>query len=307
MKTTIYNGFYQERADLRDNGAPNASFGFMENIRVGEYFTLYDFLHGHCDEFAAGLSDCYGYSIECIIGSSNLLVHAYCTDDLNGVKAYIDVRGITTDANLFFDEFSDFCKYDDEHGEIFDLKGSCQVLRYQNTREMYCDDNRELNKDKEVFRFLKEHGSYYDIQTLERMLFGSFKNQTKVKDMGIDVLEKYGLNAFSDATFRYQMLDRLRMDCEYYLGNGNRYAKHLWAGDEKDQIEVMKALWGTFAEKDKPEWLPYEKILEYEENMTKPLKTQTVNELIADATDRSSSFGKEDVFKIHDKDIDDCR
>ena len=70
-----------------------------------------------------------------------------------------------------------------------------------------------------------------------------------------------------DKQFRYMMLDRMRMDCEYYLGNGNRFAKQLWAGDEVRQMAYMKALWNSFPEDGKPEWLPYEKILEYEKEM----------------------------------------
>lgn len=81
-----------------------------------------------------------------------------------------------------------------------------------------------------------------------------------------NILETYGLNNHDD-TFRYQMLDRLRTDCNYYLGNGNRYAKHLWTGDEKEQIKVMKALWESFSDNGKPEWLSYEDILEYQKQM----------------------------------------
>ena len=33
-----------------------------------------------------------------------------------------------------------------------------------------------------------------------------------------------------DSVFRYQLLDRLRSDCEYYLNYGNRHPKTLWAG-----------------------------------------------------------------------------
>ena len=43
----------------------------------------------------------------------------------------------------------------------------------------------------------------------------------------------------------------------------------LWAGDEKSQIENMKALWNSFPEEDKPEWLTWEDILEYEKQMCK--------------------------------------
>lgn len=67
--------------------------------------------------------------------------------------------------------------------------------------------------------------------------------------------------------FRYMMLSRMKMDCDYYLGNGSRYAGHLWAGDEKAQIANMKALWNTFPEEDTPEWLTWEELLEYERQM----------------------------------------
>lgn len=67
--------------------------------------------------------------------------------------------------------------------------------------------------------------------------------------------------------FQYQMLDRLRTDCDYYLGYGNRYAGCLWAKSEKKQIAEMKAIWNSFSEDEKPEWLTWEKIEKYEEEM----------------------------------------
>ena len=54
-----------------------------------------------------------------------------------------------------------------------------------------------------------------------------------------------------DERFRYQLLDRMGMDCRYYLGYGNRCAKFLWAGDEKLQIAYMKAIWDSFAAYEK--------------------------------------------------------
>lgn len=56
-----------------------------------------------------------------------------------------------------------------------------------------------------------------------------------------------------DSVFRYQLLDRLRSDCEYYLNYGNRHPKTLWAGDEKLQIEFMIKLHDSFKEGEKPE------------------------------------------------------
>ena len=67
--------------------------------------------------------------------------------------------------------------------------------------------------------------------------------------------------------FRYMMLSRMKSDCDYYLGYGNRSTNHLWAGDEKAQLENMKALWNSFPEEDKPEWLTWEELIEYEKQM----------------------------------------
>ena len=70
-----------------------------------------------------------------------------------------------------------------------------------------------------------------------------------------------------EARFRYMMLDRLRQDCEYYLGYGNRNPDNLWAGDVTSQIENMKALWDTFSKENSPEWLTWDDILEFERKM----------------------------------------
>lgn len=75
-------------------------------------------------------------------------------------------------------------------------------------------------------------------------------------------------NKISDEKrFQYQMLGRLKSDCDYYLGYGYRYSGHLWAKDEKEQINEMKKLWLAFAEEEKPEWLTWEQILEYKSKM----------------------------------------
>lgn len=71
-----------------------------------------------------------------------------------------------------------------------------------------------------------------------------------------------------DAEFRYRLLSRLQQDCNYYLGYGNRYPKHLWAQNEKQQIELMIKLHDSFDEDKKPEWLTMDEILEYRKKMT---------------------------------------
>ena len=47
--------------------------------------------------------------------------------------------------------------------------------------------------------------------------------------------------------YLYQLLDRLRTDCEYYLGNGNHHPQALWAGNEQGQIDKMREIWNQLA------------------------------------------------------------
>ena len=63
----------------------------------------------------------------------------------------------------------------------------------------------------------------------------------------------------------YQLLDRLRADCEYFLGAGNRAEKHLWAGSVYAQIVKMRELYDALPQK--PEWLTKEMIDDYAERM----------------------------------------
>lgn len=68
--------------------------------------------------------------------------------------------------------------------------------------------------------------------------------------------------------FNYMMLDRLRSDCDYYLGYGNRNKGRLCEKDEQKHIDEMKKLYNSFHDDKKPEWLTYEQILTYEKLMT---------------------------------------
>ena len=77
-----------------------------------------------------------------------------------------------------------------------------------------------------------------------------------------------------EASFRYMLLSRMQSDCAYYLGNGRIYGPHLWAGNEKDQIEYMKILWNSFPDDQKPEWLSFEDILAYERRLEPKYKQQ---------------------------------
>jgi hypothetical protein len=80
--------------------------------------------------------------------------------------------------------------------------------------------------------------------------------------------------------FSYQLLARLKQDCEYYLGHGNRAKKHLWAGDESEQIAKMKALYAGFSEN--PEWISLEDIEQYEAKMLTAIGSPAVSQDTAD-------------------------
>ena len=67
--------------------------------------------------------------------------------------------------------------------------------------------------------------------------------------------------------FNYMMLGRLKSDCDYFLGNGNGFIGHLWAKNINEQIQEMKRIYNIFDNDNKPEWLTYTQILEYESKM----------------------------------------
>ena len=76
------------------------------------------------------------------------------------------------------------------------------------------------------------------------------------------------LPVFVDHSGDYVLLDRLRADCDYFLGAGGRSEKHLWAGSVHAQIKKMRELYDALAEK--PEWLTAEAIDRYAAQMAAP-------------------------------------
>ena len=91
-------------------------------------------------------------------------------------------------------------------------------------------------------------------------------NIEKYKNLKVVILGREN-EPTKDEKFRYMMLSRLKQDCDYYLGNGNRYSGHLWAKNEADQIQEMKDRYNTFSVDKKPEWLTWDDILRYESLM----------------------------------------
>ena len=91
----------------------------------------------------------------------------------------------------------------------------------------------------------------------------------------------------------YRLLDRLRIDCDYYLGAGGRSEKHLWAGSVEKQIAKMRELYAALPEK--PEWLSEQDINRYEQQMTVSPKRENVEILGKELTIGERHFVVESV------------
>ena len=122
--------------------------------------------------------------------------------------------------------------------KLKDLKADHKLLAY----EEWC---KELGYNPEIAKYFQE-------------------SLTSILSTELDLCEDMDLLS-KDDTFRYMMLDRLKTDCNYFLGNGNRNEKHLWAGDVDKQIKLMKDLYNSFEEK--PEWISMEDIENFEKQM----------------------------------------
>ena len=68
-----------------------------------------------------------------------------------------------------------------------------------------------------------------------------------------------------DAEFTYQLLSRLKSDCDYCLSYGS--PRQLWGKTIDEHIAAMKFYWNDL--KVKPEWLSMEDILNYEAALRK--------------------------------------
>ncbi len=71
--------------------------------------------------------------------------------------------------------------------------------------------------------------------------------------------------SLSSEEFQYRLLDRLKADCDYYLGAGGKNPKHLWAENPLLQVQKMQEIYESLSEK--PEWLSEEQLAAYEKEM----------------------------------------
>lgn len=68
-----------------------------------------------------------------------------------------------------------------------------------------------------------------------------------------------------ESTIKYQLLSRMKQDCLYFLGFGNRCEKHLWGGTAEKHIDFMRIVYAELEEK--PEWLKASEIEQFSRDM----------------------------------------
>ena len=136
-------------------------------------------------------------------------------------------------------------------------------------------NNLELTK--ELLRELKEN-------PMKMRFIPGVGHVGKLQADAMDALKKWGLNSW-DKDFRYQMLGRMKADCEYYIDSqsnmlessyivksesqDNSYEKLLWAKNVNEQIAIMKKLYASFYEWERPEWITLSDIENFKNLMVK--------------------------------------
>lgn len=93
-------------------------------------------------------------------------------------------------------------------------------------------------------------------------------------------------------SYLYQILDRMRGDCDYFLNYGNRCITHLWANNPAEQIEYMKTIWNYL--EVKPVWLTMEQIENYEKQMV--LSVEQYKGLFFDIVDEIRGYTDLDFY-----------
>lgn len=199
-------------------------------------------------------------------GKALYRIHIICNNDVSDEE--------TPEGALSFKEFEREVKYYDDHNKID--KDEMKTLYYN-----YYLNNLKL----EISELVSDYLNLDESKKLEKSS------------------KTFPLSESSDPEFNYRMLDRLKSDCDYFLGNGNRSEKHLWAGNCEAQIAKMREIYNSLEEK--PEWLSEEDIDNYEKEMcSKQDKVEEKRKLPQEEIDQLRKNMRK-VLKDHGKFKDD--
>lgn len=164
-----------------------------------------------------------------------------------------------------------FINADDYAGEYKEWQNEEEDEEMENVIDIAKDETIKFDIEKMEGRDIL-YIDIIDFDYDEEDAAGSFTLGVTFED---DINESLNEN---DNKFDYMMLDRLRTDCDYFLGNGDGCEKHLWAGNVEDQIAEMRKIYDKLPEK--PEWLSIEEIDKYEKDMLakRDSKDESLNE-----------------------------
>ena len=112
------------------------------------------------------------------------------------------------------------------------------------------ENNEENKKDSEDYTVVQKE----NIQTI-----------TAEETLTEEEIQKVLTDINSKPEFGYMLLGRLENDVKYYLGYGGRHPKHLWGTTPEKHIGYMKLIYDNLSQK--PEWLSFEQIEKYAEEM----------------------------------------
>lgn len=182
--------------------------------------------------------------------NNRVLEHVYFNPDANSGFQFVYDIIQDTEVTKAIEESSN-------SKEFFDIINNCE-------RKTELTDIDELPLFKEIYIeycFEKNSSWYYGTneETYQKLCKAFADKSSEV------VIDKSVLK--TDETFRYQLLGRMQTDCNYFLGNGDGHNKFLWGGNVETQIAYMRALYDSFPNEKKPEWISIEDIDNYQKEM----------------------------------------
>lgn len=150
--------------------------------------------------------------------------------------------------------------------ERLDISGvGVEVVKDDGNKDFYFYENFETKYDG----LERAMSDFTDLQNNGKIQSFSIIDVSEEKAQRIaacEKLKKYDIPVY-DNKFKKDLLARMKSDCDYYLGYGNQQEKHLWAGNVKEQLEVMQDLYKSIPPSNRPEWISLEEISLYQDHM----------------------------------------
>ena len=229
-----------------------------------------------------------------VLGSLKVQAKSYKMDDVYKVDTISDDKSISTMRRYFSKTLDVLTKYkipfqlnnrEPTSSELYmdERNGRCWTIAYDLVMKM--PNGKEVAV--QIANHTNEGGGSYGVcylgQDYNQTQLASIIESTIKENLSNEKIEENKLQENNtDLEYKYMLLDRLKQDCEYFLGNGNGNAEHsLWAKDIDKQIEKMKEIYNSFSEEEKPDWVTLEDINNYEKRMkeyNKDVKTEDLSD-----------------------------